>query len=303
MKRKRIKVLYIAGPTRTGSTILSKILGEYPGFFNGGELVDIWYRGLAINGLCGCGTHFNDCKIWRAILDRTFPDQTAVDVGHMLKVRDAFVHSMFVPFFTAVPRAKSLFNTRLQHYLLNISKLYTAIQSVTGSTVIVDCSKNPAYALLLMMIPSIEVHIIHLIRDSRAAAFSWLRKKEGLGQTNPFVSSFVWNLRNTATEILRKQVPDKFLRLRYEAFVQDPDNICNQVLKLLGVSLPPTPYFKKGQIELSTNHSVYGNPNRFETGLVRLKLDDEWRTTMNRYTKLLVTTLTYILLIRYGYSP
>jgi hypothetical protein len=37
----RIRVLYIAGPSRSGSTLIGRILGEIPGFFDTGELIDL----------------------------------------------------------------------------------------------------------------------------------------------------------------------------------------------------------------------------------------------------------------------
>jgi hypothetical protein len=49
----RIKVLYIAGFGRNGSTILGNILGELDGFFHGGELNFVWERNLLDNRRCG----------------------------------------------------------------------------------------------------------------------------------------------------------------------------------------------------------------------------------------------------------
>ena len=45
----KIKVLYIAGPSRSGSTFLSSILGEIQGIFNAGEVIDVWDKGRGID--------------------------------------------------------------------------------------------------------------------------------------------------------------------------------------------------------------------------------------------------------------
>lgn len=58
MMNEKIKVLYLAGWSRSGSTILSNILGEINGFFSTGEITYIWQRGLIINKLCGCDLPF-----------------------------------------------------------------------------------------------------------------------------------------------------------------------------------------------------------------------------------------------------
>lgn len=44
-----VKVLYIAGWGRSGSTILDNVLGQVEGFFSGGELSYLWERGLSEN--------------------------------------------------------------------------------------------------------------------------------------------------------------------------------------------------------------------------------------------------------------
>src|SRR5205823_1051409 len=48
------KVLYIAGPGRSGSTVLDQVLGELPGFVSTGELQALWQRGLVERRPCGC---------------------------------------------------------------------------------------------------------------------------------------------------------------------------------------------------------------------------------------------------------
>ncbi|MBA3432215.1 MAG: hypothetical protein H0U16_12145, partial [Actinobacteria bacterium] len=50
-----LKVLFIMGWTRSGSTILDNLLGEVEGFFSTGELHYLWRRGLLEGRLCSCG--------------------------------------------------------------------------------------------------------------------------------------------------------------------------------------------------------------------------------------------------------
>src|SRR3712207_8209479 len=50
-----VKVLYVVGLGRSGSTILSNSLGQIGGFFSGGELNFIWRHNVLENRLCGCG--------------------------------------------------------------------------------------------------------------------------------------------------------------------------------------------------------------------------------------------------------
>src|SRR5205085_6371000 len=68
MKSGPVKVLFIMGWTRSGSTILDNVLGELDGFFSAGELHYLWERGLLENRLCGCGRVVPSCEIWSAVL-------------------------------------------------------------------------------------------------------------------------------------------------------------------------------------------------------------------------------------------
>ena len=55
--------------------------------------------------------------------------------------------------------------------------LYSSIMARTGCSVIVDSSKFASYGHLLASNPAFDVRVIHLVRDSRAVAHSWQRRK------------------------------------------------------------------------------------------------------------------------------
>ncbi|MBT8240919.1 MAG: sulfotransferase, partial [Acidimicrobiia bacterium] len=57
-------VLFIGGLGRSGSTLIERLLNEYPDVFAIGESVHIWERGLRDNELCGCGVPFDRCVFW-----------------------------------------------------------------------------------------------------------------------------------------------------------------------------------------------------------------------------------------------
>ena len=80
MSNDLVKVLYLAGPTRSGSTILSNILGEIDGFFNAGQIFELWDKGLAENGLCGCGQQLTTCEIWSTVFKKAFTNAKRIDV-------------------------------------------------------------------------------------------------------------------------------------------------------------------------------------------------------------------------------
>jgi hypothetical protein len=300
MKVKPIKVIYIAGPTRSGSTLLSNILGEIEAFFNAGELIDLWDRGIMVNGLCSCGLSINKCELWKAIFDKAFGGAQKIELQKIINIRNSYAHSSRVPKMIWSKRKKSLSNSHLLNYVEKLSQLYHAIQSVTQCNVIIDPSKNFGYAYILSLVPQIELYLLNLIRDPRAIAYSWQKKKEGLWRANPVETSLIWSLRNLIAELLQIKWSNVCLKMYYEDFVADPIGNVKKILDLIGEYPSKLPFIDDHNVQLSVNHSVYGNPDRFKAGQIRIKLDDRWKH-MSKFNKLLVTALTWPLLIKNKY--
>jgi len=74
-----MKVLYIGGSGRSGTTIIGNILGSARGFVHVGELRYIFDRGLIQNRLCGCSAPFRRCSVWNEVLLQAFGSANGVD--------------------------------------------------------------------------------------------------------------------------------------------------------------------------------------------------------------------------------
>lgn len=309
----RVKVLYVAGYSRSGSTMLDSILGQIQGFFSTGELYYVWSRNVLDNTVCGCGAPFRECGVWSGVFERAFGGIDAVDAREMIRLQESNTRTRHLP-LTLVPWGRRLLATRLKRYLGNLEKLYHAVQHVTGCRVVVDSSKVPLYGYLLGTIPTIDLYVVHLIRDPRAVSFSWLKTRllpPLPGEDRPLYmdryssikSSMVWNVTNVAVEMLWRRQSKRYMRLRYEDFVDRPQESLQRILELVheqdsSLSLP----FEAGrQIELGVNHTTSGNPSRFHTGTLELRPDKEWVTRMRLRDKVLASVLTLPLLFRYKY--
>ena len=308
MQYSKIKVLYITGWGRSGSTLLDNILGQIEGFFCAGELRFIWERNFIENRLCGCGVPFLDCEVWRRVLDTAFGSIENINVCEMLYMCQK-ARTRHLPLLL-IPQGRQLAGTYLRKYLNNVEKLYRAIHSCTNSRVIVDSSKFPSYGCLLGMIPGIDLYVIQLIRDPRAVAYSWSRRRKVepdstndlyMEQHNPVDSSLLWDSWNTAAEFFWRRSPGRYMALRYEDFIDRPRESVEQILHLLGESSCCLPFVTEREVKLGVNHTVSGNPSRFQTGTVKLRLDEEWMSRMSLANRSLVTLLTWPLLIRYKY--
>ena len=301
-----VKVLYVTGFGRSGSTILDNLLGQVSGLFSAGELCYVWDQGLLGGGLCGCGAPILECEVWGKVFGGE--PMREVDAREMARLEKAGTRTRHLPLML-VPRGRATVASRLKGYPKNLGTFYREIRRITGARVIVDSSKSPVYGYVLGGIPGVELYVVHLVRDPRAAAYSWLRKKlqpdRGefgyMDQHTPFKSSLMWTAWNAAAGLLWRRSRGRYLLLRYEDFVAAPRESLSRILNMVGEEDAGLPLVDGEGFELGVNHTVAGNPNRFKTGTVKLRADDEWKERMRFRDRALVTLLTLPGLVRLGY--
>lgn len=306
-----IKVLYICGAGRSGSTILDRVLGQIDGFFSAGEIRVLWDRPLAEHLLCGCGVPLDSCPLW-AEITRGIVGPSAVDPEAANRLRQS-ARTLATPLLM-MPGGRKLLASIVRRHIHLVEALYRAIARTTGCRVIVDSSKVPAYSYLLSQVSAVKLYVVHLIRDPRAVAYSWqkakprpdMRQDTGgpryMTRFGPVTSSLLWAMENMASESLWRKARQPYLRLHYEQFMLRPKAAVDAILSLLGESGSAQPFASEVDVKLAVNHTVAGNPDRVSTGLVRLRNDDEWRKRLAPGAKRAVEALTLPLLRRYGYG-
>lgn len=301
----KLRILFIAGASRSGSTLLDRIFGSMPQYASLGEVHNIWKRGFQENQSCGCGRTFSDCESWSAVRSHlTFSNDKGVE--GLLQDQVKVVRNRNIPFMTRPGAGWLESRTR---YMQALRELYESVAAESSSEIIVDSSKRAAHGFLLASDPSLDVSTIHLVRDSRAMAFSAMRKKakldagrEGMlmAQLSARQSASGWNRQNLACELFATR-HKQTARLRYEDLVNHP--AAELVRATDALDLPLDLGWLQGKTaDLNTAHTVSGNPMRLKAGPVVLRLDDEWQDSMNRRDRRLVTAITSPLLIKYGYS-
>lgn len=306
--RKPVKVLYIAGSGRSGSTILTAVLGQINRFSSVGELYYLWESGLKRDELCGCGVPFSACETWVDIIDQTLSGLT-VTPDEMIEVTSHSMRTRHIPLLL-FPSTRERIIAQSHPYLVVLSRLYQVIQHQMSCDVIVDSSKFPSYAQILAQLPNIELFVLHIVRDSRAVAHSWQRRKHDpstdrlFDRMNPIKSAVLWAVWNVSIEVLSRSVlkSENYLRIRYEDFVEEPKSTIEQIMGLLQFSSQVEfPFDSDNQVQINPSHIIAGNPVRFQTGKIRLCPDFAWQEKMKAHHRFLVTALTWPLLHRYGY--
>jgi hypothetical protein len=286
---------------------LDLILGQVPGFASVGELRYLWDRGLGERQLCGCGVAVPDCPFWRAVLEEALGRVDPADAGEMLAFQRRLDGLARMPWVLAPWRPPSL-ERDLRAYREVLGRVYRAVQAVSGASVLVDSSKYAAYGRILAGVPGLDLRVLHLVRDSRAVAYSWTRRKElpevvteerYMPVFPPWQSAAYWGLENLALQLLRGS-SRRYHILRYEDLTRQPEAVLSAALERIGIAAD-LGFLREGRLNLGLNHTVAGNPIRFRRGEVRIRPDVEWRGRLGWGPRWIVTALTWPLLLRYGF--
>lgn len=328
----RQKVLFIGGLGRSGSTLVERMLNEWPQTFAVGETVHLWERGVRNGERCGCGLAFDQCPHWREVGRRAFGSWSEVDLDRVIGLRWSVDRSRRLPAIfrahrTGRPEADQLvYLDHLRTVLLAAAATARAgapalaaagsggtplpgAAPVADDLVLLESSKHLSTAALLSLDPALDVRLLHLVRDPRGVAYSWTKEvarpeagNELMPQYSPARTAARWVTDNLGFEVLARRVPS--LRMRYEDFLADPVTWLYRIGGL--VDLAPdsveTSFLRGSTAHLSTSmHSVAGNPLRFGGSDTTLRLDDAWRRSLPRRDRTLVTALTAPLLTAYGY--
>jgi hypothetical protein len=185
-----------------------------------------------------------------------------------------------------------------------LSQLYPAIHEVTGARVIIDTSKSPFFGLLLTRL-GFPVHVVHLVRDPRAVAYSWVKSVgdpdwEFVRLPRPDEVARRWDRTQLLVTLLRGGA-SSFQTVRYEDFAATPGPVVARIRRQVSLvadahGIPPD-----GRVELPMIHSACGNPNQLKDTHVTIRVDERWRRELDPKVCALVSRRTWPLRWVYRY--
>ena len=304
---KPVRVLYVAGAGRSGSTLLDMVLGSHPDVQGAGELTNAARNGWLRNEPCSCGRAVNDCPFWSEV--RRIWGKSNADLERYAALQDAFERYRRLPDLLRERRQPS---PEFREYAESTRELFKAIRQVGGNSIIVDSSKRPTRASALSMVPGVDLHLVHLTRDGRGVAASlgrsW-RKDEEPGVTRDVKGRPIWRtaafwiLINLASGWVRRRLgAGRSVRVRYEDLVSSPDEALEEIGALASLDFSQVVEHLSHGGAVEAEHNIAGNRLRMSKD-VRLKPDaGKWRSTLSERQKQLSWALMGWLLRRYGYK-
>lgn len=309
-----VKVLYIAGIGRSGSTLLARALGGADGLVAAGEVMHFFGRGLVNNEHCACGRPVRECPLWGTVADGLRSGNGPLRGARLESVRHRVTEGRHLPALLS-PVRTDRFEEKLDRLRGRLGGLYRELRRASGARAVVDSSKNAGYARLLRDASGVELHLVHLVRDSRGVAHSlgkekqrpgvpWDHGQELLDRRGPGLASLFWSAAQLMVESMQEGAAS-YGRVRYRDFVRRPAASLRSILRQADEFTGPDQlsHVEPDGLELEPQHILAGNPMRSRNGRIALEEDLAWRGEMGTAGRGLVTALTWPLLVRYGYLP
>ncbi len=308
------KVVIILGSQRGGTTIFGRLLGELEGFIYAGELRRLWMNDP--RKPCSCGQPIDRCPLWSRVLATlseggVTKEQVAGWQARHVSNRHSWLGALRLLWDG---RGGQYSDPELSAYGEVVDRLYREIAQLTGARVIVDASKHPNDAVLLRQLAEAPPYVIQIVRDPRGSAHSVQRRDaarrarldlssraEGRALPGSACATLGWLTRHAASEGVRHLVPpDRSLLVRYEDLVERPIEVLRVVAAFVGEHPQHFPELLGGAIELGVSHSP-SSGKRLLPERMPIHLDDRWLAELHRADAMLIASLAWPLMRRYGY--
>lgn len=293
-----VTVVYIMGYGRSGSTVSDILLNSHPDVVSAGALNNI-YRWILEKQNCACGETICQCDFWSKIVSNHTGDYKdaafAGQVEEQLAVQDNVerMSKYSSVLFDKIPPG---LRTR---YRKQMDDVFRQIADASGSHFVVDSSKSTrdctGRPLALHRYSSVNVKVIHLVRDGRGVA--WSAVKSGGSQErkrvtefrpyNFFRTTFSWTLTNFLALLTRRKLDDEhYLQLRYEDLIDQPEAQLRRIGKFIALDVQPIIDKLESDEALSVGHNLGGNRVRFNR-TIRFNPDQSWKNEMPYFYKLM----------------
>ncbi|HKY59907.1 MAG TPA: hypothetical protein VJP59_02750 [Gemmatimonadota bacterium] len=230
--RSPVKVVFIAGSSYSGSTLLGLILGAAPHTVYAGELNqyrrEAWRVRPRAAGhvLCSCGLTYDRCPFWTRVF-------SSLPRGQDLNPSPGFSLANLRPLLAALlgRRARRRRGTEygaLVHTVREIEGLPSA-----GTTWVVDSSKSLGALDELATSEGVDVRVIHVLRDASSVAGSF--KKRG---RSALYGMAAWAIGNAALRVYISRRRIRCLGVEY-ADLCEPGEAVRRIYAFIDLEAPP----------------------------------------------------------------
>jgi len=298
--------VYIASPSFSGSTVLAMLLGAHPRIATIGEMKG--GQEDLTSYACSCGVLFVKCPFWVRLIAALgkrgcvydLSDRHTTPAFRMPRspigdriMRRAYGSRPLEVLRNVVLSCCPVYSRRLEYLRRYNETFIDLVLQFYGASIFLDSSKDPIRIKYLASIPSLQLYVVHLVRDGLGVVNS-ARKNLGMSARE---ASIEWRETHLEIERITQQFcAGRVLRVQYEDFCRNPESVLASIYAFIGVSESMKPALPADR----TLH-VLGNRIRL-IGVLPIRLDDSWRHEMSGREQVTFASIAGNLSARYGYE-
>lgn len=267
----------------SGATLLTTLLGAHSSIATVAEMSGLIKSVNPDEYFCSCGHKIKNCEFWQSIekgmRERGFEFEvshfdTQFISGHSSLLtrlregssRNKTIDSIRDTILFGLPTQSRYFQSMADR---NEAFIKTVLD-ITGKKAFVDSSKDRLRPKALRRFSSsLEVRIIHLVRDVRGVVASQVRRDKNVTVRQ---AARAWRQRHRRIEVTLETWPkENHTLVRYEDLCVNTEAILRQLYEFCGVD----PDYKIEDYQVIEHHLI-GNPMRLSQ-LSTIEIDERWR--------------------------
>lgn len=267
----------------SGATLLTAMLGNHPKIATVAEMSGLIEDVNPDDYQCSCGKRISTCEFWdqvsKGMAERGFTFDTSrfdtafVSGGTSLlnRIREGssrirLLDSIRDAILFAFPGQ----SRRLRAMSARNEAFIETVLAITGKRVFLDSSKDRLRPKALQRFSSLDVGIIHMVRDVRGVVASNLRRNR---QLTAVQVARAWRRLHQRVDVNLNGLPeDRHILLRYEDLCTNTAGEVSRLLKFCKVD-------NDLQVDPGSPLHLIGNPMRLDR-LSKVKLDERWRVEL-----------------------
>jgi len=223
------RIVFIAGSSFSGSTLISLMLGSQPNIVFAGELKDYRRRMQSeVRGLgafCSCGKSRQACPLWSAVQER-YGSEADLNPAPGFSWRNV---ALAIKLLAGIGLRRQVVTA---HGSL-VKAVYEEVHSQHPDVeYVVDSSKSISSLDAISRMPGVEVSVIHLIRNGTAVAGSY--KKRG---SAGLYGMATWSIGNVFMRLYVRRRKLRSIRVDYRSLCIGDESTYRAINAFLGTRL------------------------------------------------------------------
>jgi len=282
-----IKVVYITGTRRSGTTLLDILLSNHSDIVGVGELINLDSHiskgnvGWSWKWKCTCGSDFEKCDFWGPIIKEI----------NDIKTRRTRIEPLVLPNPRKVELGKIdlIFSTSKRNIDIshNCWLLYKLISKIYVKKIIVDSSKsvNQLYNLYLLKNNN-SFKVIYIRRDIRGVLNSYNKNYKRITPPSEFRKPSTYKNLKIYLGLLKEEInrikfisrlhKNDLIYVEYERLCDNLEAELKRISNFIGINFQNDMKF----FNTKGKHNIGGSPGRFNRPAL-VKKDEAWKDVID----------------------